>query len=48
MLTAKYRLHFANGKDHIKEERLRPYDKAKYEIYKALKKNCPQLIVGMI
>ena len=22
MLTAKYRLHFANGKDHIKEERL--------------------------
>ena len=37
MLTAKYRLHFANGKDHIKEERLRPYDKAKHEIYKALK-----------
>ena len=27
MLTAKYRLHFANGKDHIKEERLRPYDR---------------------
>ena len=25
MLTAKYRLHFANGKDHIKEERLRPF-----------------------
>ena len=37
MLTAKYRLHFANGKDHIKEERLRPYDRAKHEIYKALK-----------
>ena len=35
MLTAKYRLHFANGKDHIKEERLRPYDRAKHEIYKA-------------
>ena len=37
MLTAKYRLHFANGKDHINEERLRPYDRAKHEIYKALK-----------
>ena len=41
MLTAKYRLHFANGKDHIKEERLRPYDKAKHEIYKALKEELP-------
>lgn len=37
MLTAKYRLYFANDKDNIKEERLRPYDKAKHEIYKALK-----------
>ena len=37
MLTAKYRLYFANGKDHINEERLRPYDRAKHEIYKALK-----------
>lgn len=37
MLTAKYRLHFANGKDNIKEERLRPYNKAKHEVYKALK-----------
>lgn len=37
MLTAKYRLHFANGKDNIKEERLRPYDKAKHKVYKALK-----------
>ena len=42
MLTAKYRLHFANGKDHIKEERLRPYDRAKHEIYKALKEELPQ------
>ena len=41
MLTAKYRLHFANGKDHIKEERLRPYDRAKHEIYKALKEELP-------
>lgn len=41
MLTAKYRLHFANGKDNIKEERLRPYDKAKHEVYKALKGELP-------
>ena len=43
MLTAKYRLHFANGKDHIKEERLRPYDQAKHEIYKALKEELSQV-----
>lgn len=41
MLTAKYRLHFANSKDNIKEERLRPYDKAKHEVYKALKEELP-------
>lgn len=41
MLTAKYRLHFANGKDNIKEERLRPYDRAKQEVYKALKEELP-------
>jgi len=41
MLTAKYRLHFANGKDHINEERLRPYDRTKHEIYKALKNELP-------
>ena len=43
MLTAKYRLHFANGKDNIKEERLRPYDRAKHEIYKALKEELPKV-----
>lgn len=37
MLTAKYRLHFAQGKDHVNEERLRPYDRAKHRIYKVLK-----------
>lgn len=41
MLTAKYRLHFANGKDNIKEERLRPYDRAKHEAYKSLKEELP-------
>ena len=41
MLTAKYRLHFAQGKDHVNEERLRPYDRAKHEIYKALKAELP-------
>ena len=43
MLTAKYCLHFANGKDYIKEERLRPYDRAKHEIYKALKEELPKV-----
>lgn len=42
MLTAKYRLHFAEGKDHIKTDRLRPYDKARHEIYTVLKKELPQ------
>lgn len=41
MLTAKYTLHFVNGKDNIKEERLRPYDKAKHENCKALKEVLP-------
>lgn len=41
MLTVKYRLHFANSKDNIKEERLRPYDRAKHEVYKALKEELP-------
>lgn len=41
MLTARYRLHFANWKDNIKEERLRPYDRAKHEVYKALKEELP-------
>ena len=43
MLTAKYRLYFSNGKEHIKEERLRPYDRAKHEIYKALKEELPKV-----
>ncbi|MBC5634231.1 relaxase/mobilization nuclease domain-containing protein [Parabacteroides hominis] len=42
MLTAKYRLHFANGKENINEERLRPYDRAKHEIYKVLKEELPK------
>lgn len=41
MLTAKYRLHFAQGKDHVNEERLRPYDRVKHEIYKVLKAEVP-------
>ena len=41
MLTAKYRLHFAQGKDHVNEARLRPYDRAKHRIYKALKAEVP-------
>ena len=42
MITAKHRLHFANGKNNIKEERLRPYDKAKHDIYKVLKEEMPK------
>ena len=42
MITARHRLHFANGKDSIKEERLRPYDKAKHAIYKALNEELPK------
>ena len=42
MLTAKYRLHIANGKDCVKEERLCPYDRAKHEICKALKEELPK------
>lgn len=42
VITAKHRLHFANGKDNIKEERLRPYDKAKHDIYKVLKEELPE------
>jgi hypothetical protein len=42
ILTARYRLHFANGKDHINKERLRPYDRAKHNIYKALNEELPK------
>lgn len=41
MLTAKYRLHFSDGKENVKVERLRPYDRAKYEIGRALNKELP-------
>ena len=37
MLTVNYRLYFVQGKDLVNEERLRPYDRAKHRIYKALK-----------
>ena len=36
-LTSKYRLYFANGKEKVKEYRLKEPDKTKYEIYQALK-----------
>ena len=37
MLTARYRLHFAEGKEHVNFMRLRRHDKVKYFIYHALK-----------
>lgn len=42
MITTKHRLHFADGKDNIKEEHLRPYDRAKHDIYKALNEKLPK------
>ena len=36
-LTEKYGLYMADGKEHVNKERLRPHDKAKYDIYEALK-----------
>ena len=36
-LTTKYGLHFAGGKENVKEYRLKEPDKTKYEIYQTLK-----------
>ena len=41
-LTAKYGLYFADGKENIKEQRLKEPDKTKYEIYQALKAEITQ------
>ena len=41
MLTARYRLHFAEGKEHVNFMRLRHHDKVKYFIYHALKREVP-------
>lgn len=36
-LTKKYGLHFANGKENVKTERLREPDKTRYELYSIFK-----------
>ena len=36
-LTKKYDLHFANGKEQVKIDRLREPDKTRYELYEILK-----------
>ena len=41
-LTEKYGLYMADGKEHVNTERLRPHDKAKYDIYEALKQEQPK------
>ena len=41
-LTAKYGLYFADGKEKVKEHRLKEPDKTKYEIYQALKAEIAQ------
>ena len=42
-LTEKYGLYLADGKEHVNTERLRPHDKAKYDIYEALKQELPKV-----
>ena len=41
-LIAKYGLYFADGKEKVKEHRLKEPDKIKYEIYQALKAEIAQ------
>lgn len=41
MLTARYRLHFSEGKENIKFHRLREHDKVKHFIYLALRQEVP-------
>lgn len=42
-LTIKHGLYFASGKENVKRHRLREPDKAKYEIYDALKSAVPRV-----
>ncbi len=41
-LTQKYKLYFAQGKENVKQQRLREPDKTKYEIYNSLKEIIPK------
>lgn len=41
MLTARYRLHFAEGKEHVNFMWLLHHDRGKYFIYHALKRKIP-------
>jgi hypothetical protein len=41
-LTRTYELYFAQGKENVKEHRLREPDKTKYEIYNSLKEIVPK------
>ena len=41
MLTARYQLHFSEGKENIKFHRLRKHDKVKHFIYLALRQEVP-------
>ncbi len=41
-LTEKYGLHFAQGKESVRRDRLREPDKTKYEIYNTIKTVLPQ------
>lgn len=41
-LTLKYGLYYAQGKENVKEHRLKEPDKTKYEIYNVLKNSVPK------
>jgi len=41
-LTQKYKLYFAQGKENVKQQRLREPDKTKYDIYNSLKEIIPK------
>ena len=44
MLTARYRLHFSEGKKNVKFDRLRKHDQVKHYIYHVLRHEVPKAI----
>lgn len=44
MLTARYRLHFSEGKKNVKFDRLRKHDQVKHYIYHVLRHEVPRAV----
>ena len=44
MLTARYRLHFSEGKKNVKFDRLRKHDQVKHYIYHVLRHEVPKAV----